>query len=152
FCTRSWIPAPRCRLMTASTPPSIRPCELVGLTQASTCWSRIEPWATSTSGVSAKADSQAWTTLALTSLSTTRSRGRASSIVMPGELTGLAPTPMIGLDHPPRRYPGARSDERHDRSVGPDRALRRRRGALAAAAEAGHRGPAAGGDVHRTGP
>src|SRR5688572_13827144 len=36
-CTLSWMPAPRCRLITASTPPFMLPIELVGLTQASAC-------------------------------------------------------------------------------------------------------------------
>lgn len=72
-CTRSWMPAPRWRLTTASTPPSIRPRELVGLTQASTTSSRIEPLRISIPGVSANAARHASTTVELVSVSTTLS-------------------------------------------------------------------------------
>ncbi|GKQ40362.1 hypothetical protein ALMP_68880 [Streptomyces sp. A012304] len=74
-CTRSWMPAPRCRLTTASTPPFISPRELVGLTQASTLSSRIEPLRISVSGVSANAARHACTTFVLMSVNTTFSGG-----------------------------------------------------------------------------
>jgi hypothetical protein len=68
--------------MTASTPPSIRPREFVGLTQASTYWSTMDPLWISTSGVSANAACHACTTFALMSASTTLSGGFTCSTVM----------------------------------------------------------------------
>ncbi|MGW2586063.1 hypothetical protein ACWCYZ_32900 [Streptomyces virginiae] len=61
--------------MAASTPPSIRPREFVGVTQASTSSSRIEPQRISMPGVSANAARHASTTCSFTSASTTLSVG-----------------------------------------------------------------------------
>src|SRR5262249_52956301 len=60
-----------CFLITASRPPSMLPAEFVGLTQALTGWSSIDPWAIFTSGVSSKGAPQAATIFGLTSPSTT---------------------------------------------------------------------------------
>ena len=59
--------------MRASTPPSMLPRALVGVTQASTCWARMLPWTMRTSGASSNAARHASTTDGLTSTSTTDS-------------------------------------------------------------------------------
>src|SRR4051794_38962374 len=64
------MPAPKCPLIAASRPPSMLAREFVGVTQASTRWSSIEPWTISTSGFSSKVARHALMIFGLMSTST----------------------------------------------------------------------------------
>src|SRR5437899_3216692 len=71
-CTACSIFWPKCFLITASRPPSMLPFEFVGVTQAVTACSSIEPWTTSTSWFSSNVDFQAATIFGFRSTRMTR--------------------------------------------------------------------------------